>query len=62
MSAQATKKFNFCEKLNFSTPERQTVKGVIIALEKDLRIQRALRVTQNIDFYRYQVSFKLHKE
>lgn len=42
--------------------EGQTVKGVIIALEKDLRIQRALRVTQNIEFYRYQVSFKLHKE
>jgi len=42
--------------------EGQTVKGVIIALEKDLRLQRALRVTQNIEFYRYQVSFKLHKE
>ena len=40
----------------------QTVKGVIIALEKDLRLQRALRVTQNIDFYRYQVSFKLNKQ
>jgi restriction system protein len=37
----------------------QTVKGVIIALEEDLRIKRALSVTQNIDFYRYQVSFKL---
>lgn len=42
--------------------EGQTVKGVIIALEKDLRLQRALRVTQNIEFYRYEVSFKLHKE
>ena len=40
----------------------QTVKGVIIALEDDLRISRALKVTQNIDFYRYQVSFKLTKE
>jgi restriction system protein len=40
----------------------QTVKGVIIALEDDLRIRRALSVTQNIDFYRYQVSFKLTKE
>jgi restriction system protein len=37
----------------------QTVRGVIIALEEDLRIKRALSVTQNIDFYRYQVSFKL---
>ncbi|WP_438727935.1 endonuclease NucS domain-containing protein [Parasphingorhabdus sp. DH2-15] len=37
----------------------QTVRGVIIALEDDVRLSRALRVTQNIDFYRYQVSFKL---
>lgn len=41
--------------------EGQNVKGVIIALEDDLRIRRALRVTNNIDFYRYQVSFKLFK-
>lgn len=41
--------------------ENQTVKGVIIALEDDLRLKRALSVTQNIDFYRYQVSFKLFK-
>jgi restriction system protein len=39
----------------------QSVKGVIIALEDDLRLRRALRVTSNIDFYRYQVSFKLFK-
>jgi len=39
----------------------QTVKEVIIALEDDLRIQRALSVTNNIDFYRYQVSFKLFR-
>lgn len=42
--------------------DHQSVKGVIIALEKDLRIQRALRVTQNIEFYRYEIDFKLHKE
>ena len=41
--------------------EHQTVKGVIIALDDDIRIQRALRVTNNIDFYRYQISFKLNK-
>lgn len=41
--------------------EGQKVKGVIIALEDDLRIKRALSVTRNIDFYRYQVSFKLFK-
>lgn len=37
----------------------QSVEGVIIALEDDVRIKRALAVTQNIRFYRYQVSFKL---
>ena len=42
--------------------ENQSVKGVIIALEDDLRIRRALRVAQGIDFYRYEVSFKLHKQ
>jgi restriction system protein len=40
----------------------QMVRGIIIALEDDLRIQRALAVTSNIEFYRYQVSFKLFKE
>jgi restriction system protein len=39
----------------------QTVRGVIIALDDDLRVRRALSVAPNIDFYRYQVSFKLHK-
>ena len=41
--------------------EGQTVKGVIIALEDDQRIRRALAATPNITFYRYQVSFKLLK-
>lgn len=39
----------------------QVVRGVIIGLEDDLRIKRALSVTNNIEFYRYQVSFKLFK-
>ena len=39
----------------------QKVKGVIIALEDDIKIRRALAVTQNIESYRYQVSFKLFK-
>ena len=39
----------------------QVVRGCIIALEDDVRLRRALRVTTNIDFYRYQVSFKLLK-
>lgn len=41
--------------------ENQTVKGIIIALEDDIRIKRALAVAKNIEFYRYQVSFKLFK-
>ena len=39
----------------------QEVHGVIIALEDDLKIRRALSVTQNIEFYRYVISFKLEK-
>lgn len=39
----------------------QTVRGVIVAMEDDTRIRRALAVAPNIDFYKYQVSFKLLK-
>ena len=39
----------------------QTVKGIIIALEDDLRLKRALSMTNNIDFYRYEIEFKLIK-
>ena len=39
----------------------QTVKGIIIGLEDDQKIKRALQVAVGIDFYRYQVSFKLLK-
>lgn len=41
--------------------EGQTVRGAIIAHEDDQRIRRALTMTANIVFYRYQVSFKLVK-
>jgi len=41
--------------------ENQKVKGVIIALEDDIRIKRALSVTNNIEFSRYQISFRLFK-
>ncbi len=41
--------------------EDQQVKGVIIALEEDNRIRRALAVTNNIEFFKYQISFKLVK-
>lgn len=39
----------------------QAVRGAIIALESDLKTQRALLAAPNIDFYRYEVNFKLHK-
>lgn len=41
--------------------EGQTVKGIIIALEDDPKIRKALTMTPSIDFYRYQVSFRLVK-
>lgn len=41
--------------------DNQVVKGVIVALEDDLRIKRALSIANNIEFYRYQVNFKLFK-
>lgn len=42
--------------------ENQKVKGVIIAFEDDIKIYRALSVTQNIEFYTYKISFKLEKK
>lgn len=39
----------------------QTVRGVIIALDDDQRIRRALAMVPTIEFYRYQISFKLVK-
>lgn len=39
----------------------QTVLGAIVARDDDQRIRRALMMTPNIAFYRYQVSFKLAK-
>ncbi len=43
------------------TKDGQQVKGTIIALDDDQRIRRALAMTPGIDFYRYEVSFKLSK-
>jgi restriction system protein len=37
------------------------VKGVIIALDDDTRIRRALTMAPDISFYRYEDSFKLTK-
>jgi len=39
----------------------QKVKGVIIAHDDDPKLRRALVVTPDVSFYRYQVSFKLVK-
>ena len=39
--------------------EGQTVRGLIIALEDDIKLRRALVVTTNIEFFRYKVSFEL---
>jgi restriction system protein len=39
----------------------QNVRGVIIAMEDEQGIRRALSVVPNIDFYRYEVTFKLNK-
>jgi restriction system protein len=41
--------------------EGQDVRGVVIALEDDQRIRRALSMVPTIDFFRYQISFKLIK-
>ena len=39
----------------------QKVRGVIIAQEDDKRIRRALAATPMVEFFRYQISFKLQK-
>ena len=39
----------------------QDVKGVIIGFDDDLKVQRALSVTTNIEFYKYKVDFKLYR-
>lgn len=41
--------------------EGQAVRGVIIALQDDLKLRRALSVAPNIDFYTYKVQFRLEK-
>ena len=41
--------------------EGQSVRGVIVALDDDQRLKRALAAAPNVAFYRYSVSFKLFK-
>lgn len=40
----------------------QKVRGAIIALEDDVRLRRALSVASDIDFYTYEIRFKLEKK
>src|SRR3989344_3166715 len=42
--------------------EGQTVKGTIIAFEDDVKINRALAVAPNIEFYTYKINFKLERK
>ena len=42
--------------------KNQEVKGVIIAFEDDVKINRALSVAPNIDFYTYKIHFELKKK
>lgn len=41
--------------------DNQRVRGVVIALEDDHRLSRALSMVPEVDFYRYQISFRLVK-
>jgi restriction system protein len=40
----------------------QSVRGIIIAFEDDIKINRALAVAPNIEFYTYKIQFKLEKK
>ena len=37
----------------------EKVRGLVIALEDDLRLRNALKVIEKVDFYRYEIDFKL---
>lgn len=39
--------------------DEEGVKGVIIGLRDDLKLKRALSVSPNVKFYRYEINFKL---
>jgi len=40
----------------------QSVQGIIIAFEDDIKTHRALSATKDIDFYTYKIHFKLEKK
>jgi len=39
----------------------QTVRGLIIGFDEDQQLKRALRVATNVEYYRYELNFKLIK-
>jgi restriction system protein len=42
--------------------DSQSVRGIIIAFEDDLKTRRALSAVPKVDFYTYKVHFKLEKK
>ena len=62
---QATCKYVYIDELKSKTiisnhkKKALDVKGIIIGADDDLRIKRALSVTTNIEFFKYEVKFKL---
>lgn len=42
--------------------KNQTVRGIIIGFDDDIKVKRALSVAPNIEFYTYKVHFKLEKK
>jgi restriction system protein len=37
------------------------VRGIIIGSDDDIRLRRALAMTTGIEYYQYEVNFKLHR-
>lgn len=37
----------------------ENVRGIVVALEDDLRLKNALRMVPSVDFFRYEINFKL---
>lgn len=60
VGGQALRYMGFVQ--NELAEDGQSVSGAIIALEDDHKIRRALSMVPSIDFYRYQVSFRLVKD
>ena len=37
----------------------EQVKGIVIALDDDLRLRNAISMVSSVEFYRYEINFKL---